>query len=139
MSLGQVVAGCQDDCAYRRRAAPVIPDIPFVEQHVEATGNHGFQQRIFVGVVIVESGAIDSGGLGDVLHSDLVEALILHEVTQSTLKELPRSSDSWISYFAVGDGHGSLSLEDSKENKEKKNPKTTHVVYYRRHKLSKHL
>jgi hypothetical protein len=70
--------------------------------------------------VIVESGAIDSGGLGNVLHGDLVEALVLHEGTQGALKELPRSSYSWIAYFAVGNGHGSPLLEDSKE---KKNPK----------------
>jgi hypothetical protein len=63
----------------------------------------------------------------------------LHEVTQGALKELARSSHSWIPYFAVGDGHGSSTLEGSKEKKRKRIRKTTYVVYYIRHKLSKHL
>ena len=92
---------------------------------MEAAGDHGFEQRIFVGVVVVESGAIDSGGFGDVLHGDLVKALALHEGTQGALKELPRAPDSWIAYFTVGDGHGVSCLEPSKE---KKNPGTTYVV-----------
>jgi hypothetical protein len=96
---------------------------------MEATGDHGFEQRIFVSVVIVESGAIDSGGLGDVLHGDLVEALALHEGTQGTLKELSGSPHSWIAYFAVGDWHGSLYIRGYQREKESEKQRTSSTIY----------
>jgi hypothetical protein len=68
---------------------------------MEAASDHGFEQRIFVSVVIVKSGAIDGGEFRDVLHCDLIETLCLHEGTQGSLKELSRSPHSWIAYFAV--------------------------------------
>jgi hypothetical protein len=134
MSVGQVVAGCQDEGAHGGRAGPVIADIAFVEQRMEATGDHSFQQRIFVSVVIIKGGAIDGGGFGNVLHGDFVEALALHEGTQGPLKELPCAPHSWIAYFAVGDGHGSLYIRGYQREKESENNArrllyTTQVVY----------
>ena len=78
-----------------------------MKQHVESARNHGIQKRELVCVVVVKRGAIDSGQVGDVLYRDVVEALILHERLQGALKELPRSPDSWITYFTVGNRHNS--------------------------------
>jgi hypothetical protein len=51
--------------------------------------------------VVVEGGAVDGGGVGDVLNGDLVQVFCLHEVAEGSLKELAGTADSGVSYFAV--------------------------------------
>jgi hypothetical protein len=51
--------------------------------------------------VVVEGGAVDGGGFGDVLDGDLVEGFCLHEARESLLEELAGAPDAWITYFAV--------------------------------------
>jgi hypothetical protein len=121
MRLGKIVTGRPNDGAHSGRAGAVIADIALVEQLMESAGNHSLEKRIFVRVVVIKRGAIDSCSFGDILDGDFIEIIALHEFTQRTLKKLARSPHSWIAHFAVGNRHGSLlSLEG---NKEKKNPK----------------
>lgn len=107
MGLGEVVAGCEDDGAGRGGTGSVVTDTALMQELVETAGDHGVEQGEFVGVVVVEGGAIDGGKVGDVLYGDFVEALILHEGLQGALKKLPGATDAWIANFTVGDRHGS--------------------------------
>ncbi len=101
VDLGEVVAGREDDGAGCRGAGAVEEHVALVEEHVEAAGDHGFEESELVGVVVVEGGAVDGGGVGDVLDGDLVDVLCLHEVTQRSLEELAGAADAWVANFAV--------------------------------------
>ena len=107
MGLGEVVAGGEDDGAGRGGTGSVVTDAALMKQHVETAGDHGVQKGEFVGVMVVERGAIDGGHVRDVLYGDLLEALSLHEVPQGTLKKLPGAPDAWIANFTVGGRHDS--------------------------------
>jgi hypothetical protein len=78
--------------------------------------------------VVVERGAIDIGQGRDVVDGDLLEALLLHEVAESSLEGLTGPSDSRVFYFAVRDRHRSCpglvtfsSLEATREKKNRGN------------------
>ena len=101
VGLGEVVAGGEDHCAGSRRAGAVERDVALVEKLVEAAGDGGVEERVLVGVVVVEGGAVDGGGFGDVVDGDLVESLCLHEAGESFVEELASAADPRIAYFTV--------------------------------------
>jgi len=105
--LGEVVTGGEDDGAGSGRAGAVEGNVALMQELVEASANHGGEEAELVGVVVVEGGAIEGGGFGDVLDGDLFEAFRLHEVAQGSLQELAGAADAGIADFTVGDGHGS--------------------------------
>jgi len=107
VGLGEVVADGEDDGAGRGGAGSVVADAALMEQDVKAACDHGVEKGEFVGVMVVEGGAIDGGQVRDVLYGDLVEALTLHEGLQGTLKKLPGAPDAGIAYFTVGNRHDS--------------------------------
>ena len=101
VDLGEVVAGREDDGAGCRGAGAVEEHVALVEELVETASDHGFVEGELVVVVVVEGGAVDGGGVGDVLDGDLIEGLCFHEVAEGSLEELAGAADSWVSYFAV--------------------------------------
>ncbi len=52
------------------------------------------EQRVFVGVVLVETAAIHAGAFGDVGDRDLVEAAFAREFEQGRLQALARAGDA---------------------------------------------
>ena len=98
---GEVVAGGEDHCACSRRAGAVERDVALVEELVEAAGDGGVEESVFVGVVVVEGGAVDGGCFGDVLDGNFVEGLCLHKAGESFLEELASAPDARIAYCTV--------------------------------------
>ncbi len=101
VDLGEVVAGREDDGTGRGGTGSVEEDVALVEELVESASDHGFVEGELVVVVVVEGGAVDGGGVSDVLDGDLVQGLCFHEVAEGSLEELAGAADSWVFYFAV--------------------------------------
>jgi len=75
VDLGDVVAGGEDNSAGGGGAGAIEGYIALVKKNVEAAGDHGFEEGVFVGVMVVEGGAIDGGRVGDVLYGNLFDVL----------------------------------------------------------------
>ncbi len=61
---------------------------------MEAAGNHALEERELVGVVGVEGGAVDAGGVGDLLDGELVEVAGAEESGQGLLEVLAGAADA---------------------------------------------
>ena len=81
--LGEEVADAEDDAGEGAGAGAVEDDAALGEQGVEAAGDHAFEEGELVGVVGVEGGAVDAGGVGDLLDGELVEVAGAEEVARA--------------------------------------------------------
>src|SRR5690606_15118950 len=54
------------------------------------------EERVLVGVVLVEAAAVDPGPLGDVGDRDLVEPALARELEERLLEAAPRARDSGV-------------------------------------------
>ena len=66
---------------------------------MEAAGNHALEERELVGVVGVEGGAVDAGGVGDLLDGELVEVAGAEESGQGLLEVLAGAADARVLGF----------------------------------------
>jgi hypothetical protein len=97
--LGEEVADAEDDAGEGVGAGSVEDDAALVEEGVEAAGYHAFEEREFVGVVGVEGGAVEAGGVGDLLDGELVEVAGVEEVGEGLLEELAGAADARVLGF----------------------------------------
>lgn len=102
--LGEEVADAEDDAGDGGGAAAFEDDAALVEEGVEAGGDHALEEGELVGVVGVEGGAVDAGGIGDLLDGELVELAGLEELGESLLEELAGAADARVGGFAEGRG-----------------------------------
>ncbi len=93
---GDEVADAEDDGLEGRGATGAEGDAAPGQQFVETTSDGTLEQGEFIGVVIVEGGAVNGGGLGDVLHRDGVELLYLHQLDEGLLEELAGAQDAGV-------------------------------------------
>ena len=103
--MGEEVADAEDYAGEGAGAGAVEDDAAFVEEGVEAAGDHAFEESELVGVVGVEGGAVDAGGVGDLLDGQLVEVAGAEKGGESLLEELAGAADARVLGFQ-GQGSG---------------------------------
>jgi hypothetical protein len=94
--LGEEVADAENDAREGVAAGAVEYDVALGEEGVEAAGHHALEERELVGVVGVESGAVDAGGVGDLLDGELVEVSAPEEGGEGLLEELAGAADAGV-------------------------------------------
>lgn len=99
LSGGDEVADADDEGFEGCGAGAVEGDSAFGQQFVEAGADGALKEREFVGVVVVEGGAVYGGFFGYVLHGNGVELLLFHEFDESLLEKLAGSQDAGIHRF----------------------------------------
>ena len=97
--LGEVVADAENDAGESVAAGAVEDDAAVVEQGVEAAGDHALEEGEFVGVVGVKGGAVEAGGIGDLLDGELVELAGSEELGEGLLEELAGAADARVLGF----------------------------------------
>ncbi len=100
--LGKVVADAEDDAADGGDAGAVEVDAAAVEKLVEAVGDEALEEGELVGVVGVEGGAVDGGGVGDVLDGDFFELFCFEEFIEGLLEEFAGAADAWVEGLTGG-------------------------------------
>jgi hypothetical protein len=68
-------------------------------EHFEEIFDVAEEEIIFVTVVSVEGGAADFGAIEDVLHSDGLEGLLVHEGDQSVAKVIARGANAAVDFL----------------------------------------
>jgi len=66
---------------------------------VEAGGDHAFEESELVGVVGVKGGAVDAGGVGDLLDGEALELAGGEELGEGLLEELAGAADARVFEF----------------------------------------
>ncbi len=100
--LSEVVADAEDDAADGGDAGAVEVDAALVEELVEALGDEALEEGELVGVVGVEGGAVDGGGVGDVLHGDLLKLVCFEEFIEGLLEEFAGAADAGVEGLTGG-------------------------------------
>ena len=102
--LGEEVADAEDDAGEGSAAGAVEYDAALGEEGMEAAGDHALQEGELVGVVGVEGGAVDAGGVGDLLDGELVEVAGAEELGEGLLQELAGAADAGVLGFLGSSG-----------------------------------
>jgi hypothetical protein len=97
--LGEEVADAEDDAGEGVGAGAVEDDAALGEEGVEAAGDHALEERELVGIVSVEGGTVDAGGVGDLLDGELVEVAGAEESGEGLLEELSGAADARVLGF----------------------------------------
>jgi hypothetical protein len=100
--LGEEVADAEDDAVDGGDAGSVEVDAALIEELVEAGGDEALEEGELVGVVGVEGGAVDGGGVGDVLDGDLFELFCFEELIEGLLEELAGAADARVEGLTGG-------------------------------------
>ena len=94
--LGDEVTDAEDDAVEGGGAGTAEDDAASVEQGVKAGGDGALEESEFIGVVGVEGGAVETGGVGDVLDGELVEVASIEEVAKGLLEEFASAADAGV-------------------------------------------
>jgi len=94
----QEISGGEDQLPQACFARPLASRHAGVNQRAESFANHRLQQRELVGEVIVKSGSVKGGALGDVLHRNEIKGLFREQVLEGLKKHLPRATNARV-YF----------------------------------------
>jgi hypothetical protein len=97
--LGEEVADAEDDASEGIGTGAIEDDSAPGEEGVEAAGDHALEEGELVGVVGVEGGTVDAGGVGDLLDGELVEVAGAEEGGQGLLQKLAGAADARVLGF----------------------------------------
>jgi len=97
--LGEEVADAEDDALEGIGTGAVEDDSALVEEGVEAAGDHALEESEFVGVVGVEGGAVEAGGVGDLVDGEFVEVAGVEELGEGLLEELAGAANAGVCGF----------------------------------------
>ncbi len=96
---GDVVAGGEKELPHGLRAQGPALQPPCRHIRLEGRSDGVAEQRVPIHEVVVEGHAVDPGAVGDVLHGQLLEPLLLEHRQEGVLDELPRAGHAGIRLF----------------------------------------